>query len=165
MAVILAFGSAAVLALGIVLQRVVMDAPEAKEASAGLLFRLIQHPVWLDGIAAYRIAFGMRVDPRRDGGDRRRRRADRRRAGPGGGAAAAFLGTASGLLFGLVSALTKCAVEVLQDDGVGMLANWHLYVLIVVGFAGMTITELSLGTRDPAVGGRHQCSPGSPRSH
>ncbi len=43
---ILAFGSAAVFALGIVLQqRVVMDVPEAKEASAGLLFRLIQHPV------------------------------------------------------------------------------------------------------------------------
>jgi protein-S-isoprenylcysteine O-methyltransferase Ste14 len=60
MAVILAFGSAAVFALGIVLQqRVVMDAPEAKEASAGLLFRLIQHPVWLGGIAAYGIAFGM----------------------------------------------------------------------------------------------------------
>ena len=52
MAVILAFGSAAVLALGIVLQRVVMDVPEANEASAGLLFRLIQHPVWLGGIAA-----------------------------------------------------------------------------------------------------------------
>jgi hypothetical protein len=50
-----------------------------------------------------------------------------------------------GLLFGLVSALTKGAVEVLQDDGAGVLANWHLYALIVVGFAGMTITQLSLG--------------------
>ena len=59
---------------------------------------------------------------------------------------AAFLGTASGVLFGLVSALTKGAVEVLQDDGVGVLANWHLYALIVVGFVGMTITQLSLGT-------------------
>ena len=53
MAVILAFGSAAVFALGTVLQqRVVMNAPETKEASAGILFRLVQHPVWLGGIAA-----------------------------------------------------------------------------------------------------------------
>lgn len=52
MAVILAFGSAAVFALGTVLQqRVVMNAPETKEASAGILFRLVQHPVWLGGIA------------------------------------------------------------------------------------------------------------------
>jgi hypothetical protein len=54
---------------------------------------------------------------------------------------AALLGTASGLLFGLVSALTKGAVEVFQDDGLEVLANWHLYALIVVGFAGMTITS------------------------
>src|SRR5919198_2817544 len=60
MAVILAFASAAVFALGTVLQqRVVMDAPEAKEASAGILFRLVEHPVWLAGIAAYGIAFGL----------------------------------------------------------------------------------------------------------
>ncbi len=56
MAVILALGSAAVFALGTVLQqRVVMDAPEAKEATAGILFRLVRHPVWLGGIAAYGI--------------------------------------------------------------------------------------------------------------
>jgi drug/metabolite transporter (DMT)-like permease len=217
MAVILAFGSAAVFALGIVLQqRVVMDAPEAKEASAGLLFRLIQHPVWLGGIAAYGIAFGMQAAALGDGrlvvvqpilattivfalplgvwlSAQRVTRRDAIAAfvvtaglalflvlaDPSGGREdapvgewvvagavvigvaagltvaglaragalrAAFLGTASGLLFGLVSALTKGAVEVLQDDGVGVLANWHLYALIVVGFAGMTITQLSLGT-------------------
>jgi drug/metabolite transporter (DMT)-like permease len=217
MAVILAFGSAAVFALGIVLQqRVVMDAPEAKEASAGLLFRLIQHPVWLGGIAAYGIAFGMQAAALGDGrlvvvqpilattivfalplgvwlSAQRVTRRDVIAAfvvtaglalflvlaDPSGGREdapvgewvvagavvigvaagltvaglaragalrAAFLGTASGLLFGLVSALTKGAVEVLQDDGVGVLANWHLYALIVVGFAGMTITQLSLGT-------------------
>jgi hypothetical protein len=62
MEVILALGAAAVFALGTVLQqRVVMDAPEAKEASAGILFRLVQHPVWLAGIAAYVVAFGMRA--------------------------------------------------------------------------------------------------------
>ena len=217
MAVILSFGSAAVFALGIVLQqRVVMDAPEAKEASAGLLFRLIQHPVWLGGIAAYGIAFGMQAAALGDGrlvvvqpilattivfalplgvwlSAQRVTRRDVIAAfvvtaglalflvlaDPSGGREdaplgewvvagavvigiaagltvaglaragalrAAFLGTASGLLFGLVSALTKGAVEVLQDDGVGVLANWHLYALIVVGFAGMTITQLSLGT-------------------
>lgn len=68
MAVILAFGSAAVFALGTVLQqRVVMDAPEAKDAGAGILFRLIQHPVWLGGIAAYGIAFGMQAAALGDG--------------------------------------------------------------------------------------------------
>src|SRR4051812_20660112 len=62
MSVILAIGSAAVFALGTVLQqRVVMDAPEAKEASAGILFRMIQHPVWLAGIAAYGVAFGLQA--------------------------------------------------------------------------------------------------------
>jgi protein-S-isoprenylcysteine O-methyltransferase Ste14 len=62
MSVILAFGSAAVFALGTVLQqRAVMNAPEAEEASAGILFRLVQHPVWLAGIAAYGIAFGMQA--------------------------------------------------------------------------------------------------------
>ena len=224
MAVILAFGSAAVFALGTVLQqRVVMDAPEAKDAGAGILFRLIQHPVWLGGIAAYGIAFGMQAA---DLGDGRlvvvqpilattivfalplgvwlsSQRITHRDviaaivvtgglalflllADPSGGKEdapigqwviagavviglatalllaglsrvgalrAALLGTASGLLFGLVSALTKGAVEVFQDDGLKVLANWHLYALIVVGFAGMTITQLSLqtGILPPAV--------------
>jgi hypothetical protein len=49
---------------------------------------------------------------------------------------AALLGTASGLLFGIVSALTKGAVEVFQDDGLKVLANWHLYALIVVASRG-----------------------------
>jgi drug/metabolite transporter (DMT)-like permease len=224
MAVILAFGSAAVFALGIVLQqRVVMDAPEAKEASAGILFRLVQHPVWLGGIAAYGIAFGMQAAALGDGrlavvqpilattivfalplgvwlSAQRITRRDvvaaivvtaglalfLLLADPSGGRddaplggwivagailigiatalllaglgrtgalRAALLGTAAGLLFGLVSALTKGAVEVLQDDGAEVLLNWHLYTLIVVGFAGMTITQLSLqtGILPPAV--------------
>ena len=226
MAVILAFGSAAVFALGTVLQqRVVMDAPEAKEASAGILFRLIRHPVWLAGIAAYGIAFGLqaaalgdgrlvvvqpilattivfalplgvwlsaqritrrdviaaivvtaglalfllladpsggragradrRVGGRRGGGDRRWRAGSLVGGARRGSGAlrAALLGTASGLLFGLVSALTKGAVEVFQDDGAEVLVNWHLYALIAIGFAGMTITQLSLqtGILPPAV--------------
>jgi drug/metabolite transporter (DMT)-like permease len=68
MSVILAFGSAAVFALGTVLQqRVVMNAPEAKEASAGILFRLVHHPVWLGGIVAYGIAFGLQAAALADG--------------------------------------------------------------------------------------------------
>jgi drug/metabolite transporter (DMT)-like permease len=222
--VILAIGSAAMFALGTVLQqRVVMDAPEAKEASAGILFRLVQHPVWLAGIAAYGIAFGLQAAALGDGrlvvvqpilattivfalplgvwlsaqkitwrdvgaaivvtvalalflvlADPSGGRNDAPvgewiAAGAvvvglatglsaagltrSGALRAALLGTASGLLFGLVSALTKGAVEVLQDDGAGVLANWHLYALIVVGFAGMTLTQLSLqtGILPPAV--------------
>jgi drug/metabolite transporter (DMT)-like permease len=224
MTVILAFGSAAMFALGTVLQqRVVMDAPEAREASAGILFQLVRHPVWLAGIAAYGIAFGLQAAAL--GGGRlavvqpilattivfalplgvwlSSQRITRRDviaaivvtgglalflvlADPAGGRddapigqwvvagavligiaagllvaglaragalRAALLGTASGLLFGLVSALTKGAVEVLQDDGIGVLANWHLYALIAIGFAGMTITQLSLqtGILPPAV--------------
>ncbi len=224
MAVILAFGSAAVFALGTVLQqRVVMDAPEAKEASAGILFRLVQHPVWLGGIAAYGIAFGMQAAALGDGrlvvvqpilattivfalplgvwlSAQKITRRDVIAAfvvtaglalfllladpsggredapigqwlvagavligiatalvvaglGRAGALRAALLGTASGLLFGLVSALTKGAVEVFQDDGAEVLLNWHLYALISVGFAGMTITQLSLqtGILPPAV--------------
>ena len=224
MAVILAFGSAAVFALGTVLQqRVVMAAPEAKEASAGILFRLVQHPVWLAGIAADGIAFGLQaaalgvgrlvvVQPilattivfalplgiwlsaqtitRRDvmaaivvtvglalfllladpsGGKEDAPIGEWVVAGSvvigmaagllaaglarAGALRAALLGTASGLLFGLVSALTKGAVEVLQDDGAEVLVNWHLYALIAIGFAGMTITQLSLqtGILPPAV--------------
>jgi drug/metabolite transporter (DMT)-like permease len=59
---------------------------------------------------------------------------------------AALLGTAAGLLFGLVSALTKGAMEVLQDDGIEVLLNWHLYALLIAGFFGMTLTQMSLGT-------------------
>ena len=224
MAVILAIGSAAVFALGTVLQqRVVMDAPEAKEASAGILFRLVQHPVWLAGIAAYGIAFGLQatalgvgrlvvVQPilattivfalplgvwlssqkitRRDviaafvvtvglglflfladpsGGKDDAPIGQWVIAGAilGGIAAglvvagltragalrAALLGMASGLLFGLVSALTKGAVEVFQDDGAEVLLNWHLYALMAIGFAGLTVTQLSLqtGILPPAV--------------
>jgi drug/metabolite transporter (DMT)-like permease len=224
MAVILAFASAAVFALGTVLQqRVVMNAPEAKEASAGILFRLIEHPVWLAGIAAYGIAFGLQAAALGGGrlavvqpilattivfalplgvwlsaqritgrdviaaivvtvglalflliADPSGGREDApigewivagavvigiaaallaAGLGRAGALRAALLGTASGLLFGLVSALTKGAVEVLQDDGLGVLGNWHLYALIVVGFAGMTITQLSLqtGILPPAV--------------
>ncbi|MGH2955580.1 MAG: DMT family transporter, partial [Solirubrobacterales bacterium] len=62
MAEILALGSAAVFALGTVLQqRVAMEAPEAAEASAGLLIKMARHPVWLAGIGAYGVAYGLQA--------------------------------------------------------------------------------------------------------
>jgi drug/metabolite transporter (DMT)-like permease len=224
MSEILAFASAAVFALGIVLQqRVVMDAPEAKEASAGILFQLVRHPVWVAGVASYGVAFGLQAAALGDGrlavvqpilasqivfalplgvwlSSQKVTRTDVIAAivvtvslalflvlaDPSGGRddapvgewivagavligmsaglvvagltragalRAALLGTAAGLLFGLVSALTKGAIEVLQDDGFGVLGNWHVYALIAVGFAGMTVTQLSLqaGVLPPAV--------------
>jgi drug/metabolite transporter (DMT)-like permease len=66
---------------------------------------------------------------------------------------AALLGTAAGLLFGLVSALTKETVEVLDQEGLGMFGEWQVYALGAVGFCGMTLTQMALqtGILPPAV--------------
>ena len=66
---------------------------------------------------------------------------------------AALLGTAAGLLFGLVSALTKGTVEILADEGLAVLGDWHVYALAALGFAGMTLTQMALqtGVLPPAV--------------
>jgi len=217
MAVALAFASAAVFALGTVLQqREAMEDPGAKSGSAGVLLRLARRPVWLAGVTAYGVAFGLQAAALGVGrlvvvqpilattivfalplGVRLSHQRVTRRdviaacvvtaglglflqlSDPGGGRddapiaewlvaggavvavvvaltlgglsregalRAALLGTAAGLLFGLVSALTKGAIEVLEDDGLGVLANWHLYAILVAGAAGMTLTQLSLGT-------------------
>lgn len=217
MAEILALGSAAVFALGMVLQqRVAMAAPEAQEGSAGVLLQLARHPVWLAGIGAYGVAYGLQaaalgigrlvvVQPilattivfalplgiwlsaqritRRDvlaalvvtgglalflvlsdpsggrddapigewllaGGVLIGVAAALASAGfaRSGAMRAALLGTAAGLLFGLVSALTKGAVEILEADGLGVFADWHIYALTAVGFGGMTLTQMALGT-------------------
>ena len=218
MAIALAFGSAAVFALGTVLQqRAAMADPATQRASAGLLVALARHPVWLAGIAAYGIAYGLQAVALGDGqlvvvqpilattivfalplgvllSSQRITRLDVGAAivvtgglalflilsDPSGGRQdppvgewllaggvvagvsaaltvaglarsgamrAALLGTAAGLLFGLVSALTKPAVEILEDDGVvEMLSDWHPYALLAAGFCGMTLTQMSLGT-------------------
>lgn len=67
---------------------------------------------------------------------------------------AALLGTAAGLVFGLVSGLSKEAVELLEDDGIpALLGNWHIYAILVLGYLGMTLTQMALGTGNlpPAV--------------
>ena len=62
-------------------------------------------------------------------------------------AGAVVIGVAAGLL---VAGMARVGA---QDDGAAVLVNWHLYALIAIGFAGMTITQLSLqtGILPPAV--------------
>ncbi len=67
---------------------------------------------------------------------------------------AAMLGTAAGLVFGLLSGLTKGAVELLEDEGFpALLGDWHLYAILGLGYVGMTLTQMSLaaGVLPPAV--------------
>jgi drug/metabolite transporter (DMT)-like permease len=66
---------------------------------------------------------------------------------------AALLGTAAGILFALSAALTKSTVEQLDDGVLAVLEDWHLYALIVVGYASMTLSQSSLqaGALAPAV--------------
>ena len=67
---------------------------------------------------------------------------------------AALLGTAAGLVFGLVSALSKGAVEGLEDGGLSeLLGDVKLYAILALGYLGMTLTQLSLasGVLPPAV--------------
>jgi drug/metabolite transporter (DMT)-like permease len=66
---------------------------------------------------------------------------------------AALLGSATGLLFGLSAALTKATVERLDGGVLDVLADWHVYALVVVGYASMTLSQASLqtGALAPAV--------------
>lgn len=59
---------------------------------------------------------------------------------------AALLGTATGLLFGLSAALTKAVGDQFEDGVFTIFADWHLYALIVVGYASMTLNQLALAT-------------------
>jgi drug/metabolite transporter (DMT)-like permease len=69
------------------------------------------------------------------------------------GLKAAFLGTAAGILFGLISALTKSTVDRLEDGIVHVVADWHLWVLIAVSVAAFTILQSALqaGALAPAL--------------
>jgi drug/metabolite transporter (DMT)-like permease len=66
---------------------------------------------------------------------------------------AALMGTAAGILFALAAALTKATVDEFDNGLLGPLETWHLYALLVVGWAGMTISQRSLqvGALAPAV--------------
>jgi drug/metabolite transporter (DMT)-like permease len=67
---------------------------------------------------------------------------------------AALYGTAAGLTFGLVSALTKGAVEILEDGNLAdVFTDWHIYAVLVLGVVGMTLIQWSfqVGVLPPAV--------------
>jgi drug/metabolite transporter (DMT)-like permease len=69
------------------------------------------------------------------------------------GARAALIGTASGVLFGYIAALTKATVDQLDDGIVAVLTDWHLYGLIgtsVIAFALMQ-AALATGALAPAL--------------
>lgn len=59
---------------------------------------------------------------------------------------AAMLGVATGILFALSAALTKAVVDELDNGLLDVITGWHLYALIVVGYASMTLNQLALNT-------------------
>jgi drug/metabolite transporter (DMT)-like permease len=61
-------------------------------------------------------------------------------------AKAAFLGTATGVLFGLSAALTDVTGHRFDDGILEIFTSWPLYALIVVGYVSMTLSQLSLNT-------------------
>jgi drug/metabolite transporter (DMT)-like permease len=67
-----------------------------------------------------------------------------RHAGPA--PRAALLGIGTGLLFGLSAALTKAVGDQFADDVLTIFVHWQLYALAIVGYASMTLSQLSLQT-------------------
>jgi drug/metabolite transporter (DMT)-like permease len=59
---------------------------------------------------------------------------------------AAMLGIAAGILFALSAALTKVVVDELDDGVFEIFLSWHLYALVAVGYASMTLNQLALNT-------------------
>ena len=66
---------------------------------------------------------------------------------------ASLLGIATGILWGISAGLTKAVVERLDEGVLSLFADWHLYALIVVGWASLTLAQASLqaGALAPAV--------------
>ncbi len=59
---------------------------------------------------------------------------------------AALLGTATGILFALSAALTKAVVDEFGAGVLTVFTTWHLYGLAAIGYASMTLNQLSLDT-------------------
>jgi drug/metabolite transporter (DMT)-like permease len=59
---------------------------------------------------------------------------------------AGLIGAAAGIFFGLIAGLTKATVEELDEGLVDVLADWHLYALVVVGYVGTNLSQSSLQT-------------------
>jgi drug/metabolite transporter (DMT)-like permease len=66
--------------------------------------------------------------------------------GRSAGVKAALLGTASGIIFGLVAALTKSTVDRFDDGLVAVVWNWHAYALIAASLIGFGLLQASLQT-------------------
>jgi hypothetical protein len=73
------------------------------------------------------------------------------RAGPA--RKAALLGSAAGVLYGLSAALIKATVERFDGGVVHVVADWHLWALVIVGYVSMALGQSSLqaGRLAPAV--------------
>jgi len=59
---------------------------------------------------------------------------------------AAALGTATGVLFALSAAFTKVVADQVGDGLFEVFVHWHVYALVVVGYASMTLNQLALNT-------------------
>lgn len=59
---------------------------------------------------------------------------------------ATMLGIVTGILFGVSAALTKAVGDEITEGFWGIFADWHLYALLVVGYASMTFNQMALGT-------------------
>jgi drug/metabolite transporter (DMT)-like permease len=59
------------------------------------------------------------------------------------GRQAALLGSAAGVLFGLCAALIKATVERLDGGLWNVIADWHVWALLLVGYASMALSERS----------------------
>jgi drug/metabolite transporter (DMT)-like permease len=59
---------------------------------------------------------------------------------------AALTGTAAGILFGFVAALTKSTVVRFDDGAAAVFLDWHIYALAGAGLAGFLLVQVSLQT-------------------
>ncbi|MCW3845433.1 DMT family transporter, partial [Micromonospora yasonensis] len=53
----------------------------------------------------------------------------------------ALLGATAGLLYALIAALLKPLTNKITADPLSTLTDWHLYALILVGFAGLVLNQ------------------------
>ena len=78
---------------------------------------------------------------------------------------AALLGAAAGIGFGVSAALTKTVGDQFTDSPLEIFVHWHVYALVAVGYASLTVSQLSLqtGKLAPAIATCMAMDP-SPRS-
>jgi drug/metabolite transporter (DMT)-like permease len=69
------------------------------------------------------------------------------------GVRATLLGTAAGVLFGFVAALTKSTVDRFDNGFEAVFFDWHIYALAAASLAGFMLVQASLqtGTLAPAI--------------